>query len=905
MSKPDHKRATSLSGFVSKLLPRNRPERGGTLRKHHETPPKPIAARSSDDQSDKNPDELKLCIPQTVPQSSPGTSQDIKADDLATRSDPLPAGLHHRRPALHVTWRNPLPPSPLSPYSSRPRAPMTGSGPIRMGGPYSIDQDRRVQARRRREARRMLKASGDYLGPQGFNPDTGLFDVETTTSSGSQPKENPTKASREGPARDCGRAHPPAENRAGPRLQIRTRWRRDEHQWSSVAEPTLSPIPSQHSGVPSLEMPEQQSGGAGKLISLTPAGERFNRSTHGGRSSSETTIVRSPSRRDSRAVGHSAQELHSHGILIGASAQDHQGDSRALSNLSSDQPAPMAQPQSLPRRALSRQEAAAALRLGQPQTGEPFLGMRSPSRAVSLTRAFGGGLSEATTSLATRTNQPVRVHPATVTCSAADLKVPAFVPFKLETGEEERIRAPVPPTESLENPSRSEQPEARQQPDGGEEEETIATSSPSKVVKVQQSPPDPTQPAPRLRLAKSTKDMMNLGQLETWPMPKLIMDSKADVQPQFMSFPGTRLTKSAVREKGRSGHHPEKTSQDTTAGINGSACTHTTTTTGNGSDLELLSETSEVAIEKQKSGDKAQRSQDENTVLLQTRTVESVDSTVETAISNQSDPGRRVSSPAPSPPRQPQSFSPSGPDRRAEPPTIAPTITTSRPQLRATKWRAQSLSAAHPGPRSLWTPSVEARRAAAQAVLARSGEVSKTCDPAKAAPPVQEKNRPDDGKDIAAPWREKHCHTGPPKERQAATYSEGKDKSDNGEQHGLKEQPQGQRPRQEEQQQEEQHRQWAALLVAVNALVTSVRALLTDVLLACWVFITPAFDGGSPVRQRLAASRSTWSDLAVFMLASAFVMGAVMAVVWMGKAVLFATEVARIGVIAFGTALGM
>lgn len=250
MSKPDHKRATSLSGFVSKLLPRNRPERGGTLRKHHETPPKPIPAQSSDDQPDKNPDELKLCIPQTIPQSSRGTSQNVKIDDLATRSDPLPAGPHHRRPALHVTWRNPIPPSPLSPYSDRARMPMTGSGPIRMGDPYPIDQDRRVQARRRREARRMLKASGDYLGPQGFNPDTGLFDVETTTSSGSQPKENPAKASREGAARDCGRAHPPVENRAGSRLHIRTRWRRDEHQWSSVAEPALSPIPSQNSGAP-------------------------------------------------------------------------------------------------------------------------------------------------------------------------------------------------------------------------------------------------------------------------------------------------------------------------------------------------------------------------------------------------------------------------------------------------------------------------------------------------------------------------------------------------------------------------------------------------------------------------------------------------------------------------------
>ncbi|KAL8353619.1 hypothetical protein RB601_003460 [Gaeumannomyces tritici] len=877
---------------------------------------------------------------------------------------------HHRRPALHVTWRNPPPPSPSKPCPNRYRMPATGLGPMRMGGPYPIDPNRRAQARHRREARRTLKASGDYLGPQGFNPDTGLLDVETTTSSGSQPRANPAQASRESPVRERGRAKATVAGGAVHRTQIRTRWRRDEHQWSSVAEPALSPIPSLHSGASSLDMPEPKPGGAEKLISLTPAGDRFNQSTHNGRSSSETTIVRSPSRRDSRAVGHSAQELHSHGILIGTSPRDHQDDGRELSGPSSNQPARTPKPQSSPR-ALSREQAAAALRLGQPHTGEPFLGIRSPPRAVGLTRPFGGGPWEVTASLATRTNQPAKVRPATVTCSAGGFKVPISASIRQEAGAWQQSRGPISPTESLESPSRPEPPEARQQPDGAEGEEPTATSSPSKAVKLQQPPPGPARPAPRLRLAKSTKAVMTLGQLETWPMPKLTGNSKADGQPQFMSFPGMRPTDVPARERDdRCGHSPEKASQDTTAGISGSACTDITTTTGNGSDLELLSRTSEVAIEKQQSRNETRRSQDESTVMLRQSTTESADSTAEMAISSPPAPGLRDSSPAPSPPRQPRSSSPSRPDRHAEAPTTAPTTTTSQHQLQATKWRAQSLvrprpsperrmavvgpqrsmftstftpetpaprwaawggarqrtamatpgtkkaaAAAHAGPRTLWTPSVEARRAAAQAVLARSGEAQRASDAAQppalvvATTPARQRDRPDGGReDMTEAAKGKQSPTDTPKESQAAAVaSEDEAKSDGGgEQHELDQQPQGQEPQQDEQkQQEEQHRQWAVLWAAVGAFARAVRALLADVLCAFWVFIAPAFDGGSAIRQRYNASRTTWPDLAVFAFASAFVMGAVMAGVWAGRAVLFATGVARVGVMAFGTALGM
>jgi hypothetical protein len=72
--------------------------------------------------------------------------------------------------------------------------------------------------------RRQLKESGDWLGVQGANPDTGEFDNLTpTTSSGSEA----TALRRE------------ATVIKRPRRVV---WRRGDNQWSSVAEPDLSPI---------------------------------------------------------------------------------------------------------------------------------------------------------------------------------------------------------------------------------------------------------------------------------------------------------------------------------------------------------------------------------------------------------------------------------------------------------------------------------------------------------------------------------------------------------------------------------------------------------------------------------------------------------------------------------------
>ncbi len=130
------------------------------------------------------------------------------------------------------------------------------------------------QARRRRQS---LKESGDFLGVQGVNPETGEMDILTpTTSSDStrplgllprlggaaqvliETKQAYREAKRQYEA-ELMRTQSSREQEKMDKIEkekeaIRVtqrgvRWRKDVGQWSSVAEPNLSPIAqSQRSG---------------------------------------------------------------------------------------------------------------------------------------------------------------------------------------------------------------------------------------------------------------------------------------------------------------------------------------------------------------------------------------------------------------------------------------------------------------------------------------------------------------------------------------------------------------------------------------------------------------------------------------------------------------------------------
>lgn len=127
------------------------------------------------------------------------------------------------------------------------------------------------QKREARRLRRSLKESSDFLGVQGANPHTGVMDVITPTSSSpsdntmrSLPELTPCsetmadfrtayqRASRSQDAEEASLQVLRKEQERAARLQRhkdtirafqrRVRWQKDQHQWSSVAEPDLSPI---------------------------------------------------------------------------------------------------------------------------------------------------------------------------------------------------------------------------------------------------------------------------------------------------------------------------------------------------------------------------------------------------------------------------------------------------------------------------------------------------------------------------------------------------------------------------------------------------------------------------------------------------------------------------------------
>jgi hypothetical protein len=124
----------------------------------------------------------------------------------------------------------------------------------------------------RREQRRSLVASGDFLGVQGANPRTGYWDVSTATTS-SEPSQMSSETRKylewqakavdeqkmkyeEAQARyseEFARIQSLKENREAEKIRqkklrfrskqrMHGRWNAGENGWSSVAEPDLSPI---------------------------------------------------------------------------------------------------------------------------------------------------------------------------------------------------------------------------------------------------------------------------------------------------------------------------------------------------------------------------------------------------------------------------------------------------------------------------------------------------------------------------------------------------------------------------------------------------------------------------------------------------------------------------------------
>ncbi|KAL5316425.1 hypothetical protein ACEPPN_015472 [Leptodophora sp. 'Broadleaf-Isolate-01'] len=127
----------------------------------------------------------------------------------------------------------------------------------------------------RREQRRSIKESGDYLGVQGANPRTGYWDVSSSSEPSQMSEETKRKLDEE--AREVAerkrryeeaemkhrveleRVQTMRENKKKMEKKMKQRrrgkWQLSENGWSSVAEPDLSPIIQSVVGTPVIGKP--------------------------------------------------------------------------------------------------------------------------------------------------------------------------------------------------------------------------------------------------------------------------------------------------------------------------------------------------------------------------------------------------------------------------------------------------------------------------------------------------------------------------------------------------------------------------------------------------------------------------------------------------------------------------
>ncbi|EKD15388.1 uncharacterized protein L3040_001755 [Drepanopeziza brunnea f. sp. 'multigermtubi'] len=256
-----HGRSNSFSEGLKKLLPSHRSEKGGTLR-----------AKKGDGEDASGQQDF----PRDVARAGLAVGAGDQVQDRTQQADAEKA----RGPFQAHVW--------VSGTGDFQRAgkPLPDVPPAVRGDGTSGRRDRGGEAdltfvqrmfedkRNRRQQRRSLKESGDYLGVQGANPRTGYWDV----SSGSEPSEmsDETKRKLDEEARkveEQKRRYDEAEakhkwelervlslrakkRKYEQRMKQRRhgKWQLSDNGWSSVAEPELSPIVQSVVGSPNADL---------------------------------------------------------------------------------------------------------------------------------------------------------------------------------------------------------------------------------------------------------------------------------------------------------------------------------------------------------------------------------------------------------------------------------------------------------------------------------------------------------------------------------------------------------------------------------------------------------------------------------------------------------------------------
>ncbi|KAK5633853.1 hypothetical protein RRF57_009567 [Xylaria bambusicola] len=277
---PGDKQKTSLSNFISKILPSHRPEQGGTARGPHVT----NDSDSAYIDLGMNPNDLtEWNLAQDPPVRPPPPEQITNSHQHMNKNPSTQRGRSRLRDKLIQPSRIPQqttgPDFPLPRKSLEgPQARESSSRAWRQrdkSQPITTDEihDALKTKEARRKSRRSLKESGDWLGVQGADPYSGEFAVLTPTSTLSSETTPPSAKYRLAQLSERRRGAIAAYEEARLEEQAETEkillrkgrsrlekmedakeqrrqlqpkfptWSQQRRRWSSVHEPVLSPIP--------------------------------------------------------------------------------------------------------------------------------------------------------------------------------------------------------------------------------------------------------------------------------------------------------------------------------------------------------------------------------------------------------------------------------------------------------------------------------------------------------------------------------------------------------------------------------------------------------------------------------------------------------------------------------------
>ncbi|KAG5966222.1 hypothetical protein E4U58_002571 [Claviceps cyperi] len=381
-SNGDLPRASSLGSWFKQILPSNRPERGGTLR--------PSAFQVQKDLEHAN-DSSKSRAPATNARWR--KSVDVIEADQSSNWDPprcasgranarqlteIDAVMRDDRRLSRAFSTNMERGSKINDLKMRSRPAIHGLSDSQLNvlgvsvsdSPSTSTPDfQSLQAKQEaRRFRRNLKESGDYLGVQGFNPETSKLDVVTPTDSERSSLSQETqqkllvlknalkdarhnyKSARERSEQEAKyillkkekervRRLGKKKERAQEITQTVT-WKRHARQWSSAQEPNLSPIAQSILDTSQASETKSRAGGIPVTLTRTKSNSSLIDVNHFAKQSethyipqqgdrgltkspdSVATVLRTPQRRSLAGfaeMGPSAWELFKNGISFDTS----------------------------------------------------------------------------------------------------------------------------------------------------------------------------------------------------------------------------------------------------------------------------------------------------------------------------------------------------------------------------------------------------------------------------------------------------------------------------------------------------------------------------------------------------------------------------------------------------------